>query len=344
MSVLTPASQILERHETHFENKCVLVAGDIHDNYPLQIDTAQTNIHCTQFHVYQELLRVNRTANIEFSVQPEASFYDNINSLIYYWPKNKTEAQFQLSYLLNALPKGADVFIVGENRSGVNSVEGLLADFGSIQKIDAARRCSLYYFQADSRLAFDFDEWWMNYSLQLADHDVTVYNLPGVFSQKILDAGSHLLLDSLLQHQHLVKGKVLDIGCGSGVLSLLAAKINPAITLTAADVNAMALCAAEKTFSYNNVEANIVASDVFSHIDGRFDLIISNPPFHDGKETDYKAVEKLISQSKAHLNLNGKICLVANTFLPYQQMLADNFKKVDLVAQTTKFKVYLASI
>lgn len=344
MSLLTPASQILERHEEQFLNKRILIAGDIHDNYPLHIDTAQTNIHCTQFHVYQELLRVNRNANIGFSVQPEMSFYDNIDTLVYYWPKNKTEAQFQLSYLLNSLVKGVDVFIVGENRSGVNSVESLLTDFGKIQKIDAARRCSLYYFQAESRLAFDFNEWWMSYQLQFIDSTLTICNLPGVFSQKMLDAGSNLLLDSLLEYPDMIKGKVLDIGCGSGVLSLFAAKINPSIKLTAADVSAMALCAAEKNFKSNNVDATIVASDVFSHIDGRFDLIISNPPFHDGKETNYLAADTLIKQSKAHLTTNGKLCIVANSFLPYQQLLAEEFRQIEVIAQTTKFKVYLAEL
>lgn len=342
MSVFTPSSQVLQRHESLFIAKNLLVAGDFHDDYFLQLNTSATNIHCTSYHIYLYLQSRNKTSHIEFGVQPTAQCYQHSNTLIYYWPKNKAEAQFQLAYLLNNLAKGSDIFIVGENRSGVKSVENILAPFGSIQKLDSARRCSLYHFEAESRLAFTFDEWWLGYQLQFDKIKLDIFNLPGVFSQKSLDTGSELLLDTLIEHTALIKGNVLDIGCGSGVLSALAAKLNPSINLVCADVSAVALASTEKTLQSNNITGKVVASDVFSAIDERFDLIISNPPFHDGKETNYDAVEKLIQQSKNYLKINGRLCIVANSFLPYQRLLAESFKQVEVIAQTTKFKVYLA--
>lgn len=341
MSAYTAASQVLQRHESLFIDKSILVSGDIHDDYVLQIASRQMSIHCTLFHIYQNLNARKGNKHVEFGVLPSSQCYQNVDILIYYWPKNKTEAQFQLSFLLNHLPENVEVFVVGENRSGVKSVEALLDKFGSIKKIDSARRCGLYYFQATCHLAFNFDEWWHQYHVQMDNIDLSVWSLPGVFSQKTLDIGSELLLNALIEHQALINGRVLDVGCGSGVLAAFTQKLNPEIQLVCSDVNAMALAATEKTLTSNQIPVQVVASDVFSNIQGQFDLIISNPPFHDGKETDYTAVDCLIRESKRFLRPNGKLCLVANSFLPYHRLLAETFNQVEVIAQTTKFKVYL---
>jgi len=342
MSVLTPSSQVLQRHESLFSGKNLLVAGDMHDDYVLQLNTAGTKVHCSQFNIYLHLQARSKKAYIEFGLLPTESCYKDCDTLIYYWPKNKLEAQFQLAYLLNNLAKGCSIFIIGENTTGVRSAEKLLSDFGAIQKIDTARRCSFYHFEAESRLAFELDEWWSQYDLQLDDMMLVISTLPGVFSYKTLDAGSDLLLNALAQQSDLIKGQVLDVGCGCGVLSLFAATINPAIGLMSTDISAPALTTTAKNLRANNIDANVIASDVFSNVEGRFDLIISNPPFHDGKETNYDAAESLIRESKAYLKVNGKLCIVANSFLPYSKLLAEQFKQVDVIAQTTKFKVYLA--
>ena len=48
------------------------------------------------------------------------------------------------------------------------------------------------------------------------------------------------------------------------------------------DIHAMALKSAQRTLRENQLQGTVLASDVFSHVEGKFDLIISNPPFHDG--------------------------------------------------------------
>lgn len=342
-SAFTPASQVIERHEAFFSDKNIIIAGDIQDSYPAIISANQVKIHCTQFHTYLRLKNSARGAQTYFSLLPDAEFYVGINTLIYYWQKTKSEAQFQLSYLLNHMPKGSEIFIVGENRTGIKSVEALLDDFGTIQKIDSARRCSLYHFQAESRLTFDLNEWWLSYHLTIENQDIEIKSLPGVFSQKGLDAGSELLLNALVDHADIIKGNVLDVGCGSGVLSTVLARLYPDIMLTLSDVSSVSIESSKATLNCNNVKATVVASDVFSSLNDKYHLIVSNPPFHDGKETNYTAVNALIKEAKKHLKLNGYLCIVANSFLPYQVILGKTFKSVEVIAKTTKFKVYLAS-
>jgi 16S rRNA (guanine1207-N2)-methyltransferase len=168
-----------------------------------------------------------------------------------------------------------------------------------------------------------------------------IFALPAVFSSAELDGGTKLLLSTFHKADG-VKGKVLDLGCGAGVIGASLKQLFPKIKLTMSDIHAMAIESSKRTLAANQLDGDVLASDVFSHIDGRFDLIVSNPPFHDGIDTAYRAVQELISSAKNHLNKGGELRIVANAFLPYPDLLDQAFGKHDVLAQTGKFKVYSA--
>ncbi|MNP38990.1 Ribosomal RNA small subunit methyltransferase C [compost metagenome] len=75
---------------------------------------------------------------------------------------------------------------------------------------------------------------------------------------------------------------------------------------------------------------------------GRFDMIISNPPFHDGMETSLEAAQTLIRTAVRHLNSGGELRIVANAFLPYPKVLDEVFGFHEVLAQTGRFKIYRA--
>ena len=91
-----------------------------------------------------------------------------------------------------------------------------------------------------------------------------------------------------------MKGKVLDIGCGAGVMASVMSKLSPKVKLTLSDVNAAAVESSRATLAANGIEGEVIVSNVYSDITGRFDMIISNPPFHDGLQTSLTAAETLI--------------------------------------------------
>ncbi|CAK8743902.1 Ribosomal RNA small subunit methyltransferase C [Sodalis praecaptivus] len=86
----------------------------------------------------------------------------------------------------------------------------------------------------------------------------------------------------------------------------------------------------------------MLAGDVYSAISGRFDMIISNPPFHDGMQTNLKAAETLIRGALDHLRIGGELRIVANAFLPYPDLLDAVFGNHQVLAQNGRFKVYQA--
>ncbi|HCL4434169.1 TPA: 16S rRNA (guanine(1207)-N(2))-methyltransferase RsmC [Salmonella enterica] len=332
MSAFTPASEVLLRHSDDFEQSRILFAGDLQDDLPARFECAASRAHTQQFHHWQVLSR-QMGDNVRFSLVAQASDIADCDTLIYYWPKNKPEAQFQLMNILSLMPSGVDVFVVGENRSGVRSAEQMLADYAPLNKVDSARRCGLYHGRLEKQPRFSPESWWAEYSID----GLTIKTLPGVFSRDGLDAGSQLLLSTLTPH---TKGKVLDVGCGAGVLSAALASHSPKVRLTLCDVSAPAVEASRATLAANGLDGEVFASNVFSEVKGRFDMIISNPPFHDGMQTSLDAAQTLIRGAVRHLNSGGELRIVANAFLPYPKILDETFGFHDVIAQTGRFKVY----
>ncbi len=329
--MLSIESEVLERHLGAFEQKKVLLFGDVRDNFAelIRPNTKEVAV----FSSYFDYARHYR--HVEFGLE----CYQQADLAVFYWTKNKQECQFQLLQWLATAPVGQELLVIGENRVGVRSVETLLEPFGEIAKIDSARRCGLYHFKLEKAPEFDCKKFWKSYRLQ----DLNVFALPAVFSSAELDNGSKLLLSTFDKADRL-KGKVLDLGCGAGVIGASLKQQFPKIKLTMSDIHAMALESSKRTLAENQLEGDVVASDVFSHIDGRFDLIVSNPPFHDGADTAYRAVEELISQAKAHLNKGGELRIVANAFLPYPDLLDQAFGRHQVLAKSSKFKVYSARV
>lgn len=334
MSAFTPASEVLLRHSEDFETSRILFAGDLQDDLPARFEAASCRAHTQQFHHWQNLHKAMGERAV-FGLTADAACVGDSDTLIYYWPKNKPEAHFQLMNLLSLLPEGCDIFVVGENRSGVRSAEQMLSEFAPLNKVDSARRCGLYHGRLEKRPTFDADKWWDEYQC----NGLTIKTLPGVFSRDGLDVGSQLLLSTLTPH---TKGKVLDVGCGAGVLAVSLASHSPKVRLTLCDASAAAVESSRATLSANGIEGKVLASDVYSAIEGRFDLIISNPPFHDGLQTSLDAAQTLIRSSVRHLNIGGELRIVANAFLPYPALLDEMFGSHEVIAQTGRFKVYRA--
>ena len=125
----------------------------------------------------------------------------------------------------------------------------------------------------------------------------------GVFSKQHVDPGSELLCKSLPED---ISGRVLDMGCGWGAMTVMTLARFPKAEVTMADVNERALALAVGNVAKNRMQAEAVLSDGFASIEGEFDAVITNPPIRAGKAVIYKMFE----DAKAHLVPGGVLYLV----------------------------------
>lgn len=124
----------------------------------------------------------------------------------------------------------------------------------------------------------------------------------GVFSKKMIDFGSQLLLNNL----HFSEGDtLLDVGCGYGPLGLALAKVQ-GVKATMVDINNRALDLAKQNAEKNDVEATIFSSNIYESVSGYFDHVISNPPIRAGKQV----VHTIIEESKNYLLEDGDLTIV----------------------------------
>ena len=95
--------------------------------------------------------------------------------------------------------------------------------------------------------------------------------------------------------------KVLDIGTGSGAISVSLKKNRSMWQVTASDLSADALVLAKENAKLNQVDINFIQSDVFENISGSFDIIVSNPPYISENDKDEVGLNVLTSEPKMAL-------------------------------------------
>jgi 16S rRNA (guanine1207-N2)-methyltransferase len=169
-----------------------------------------------------------------------------------------------------------------------------------------------------------------------------LYSRPGVFSWEHLDEGTAVLADTLDVREG---DSVLELGCGSGGLGLLAATLSKSGPVTMLDVDAEAIRCARGGVEVagRGAQCRVELSDVASAVlDQRFDLVIANPPFHVGKNTDLEVPAQFIRDAWQVLKPGGRVQLVANRTLPYERIVFDTFGNLTTQHDGPRFKVLAA--
>lgn len=181
-----------------------------------------------------------------------------------------------------------------------------------------------------------------------------IVSKPGVFGWQKVDIGSEFLADSWHQFEwlfdNLSTGKtesntVLDLGCGYGYISLrywdsLNAEQRKTTTLTATDSNAAAIACCQQNFNQWNVQGNVIPANCADAIEGCFDLILCNPPFHQGFGIEGELTDRFLETTNRLLDDKGQAFFVVNAFVPLAKKAASRFATVDEFADNGSFKLY----
>ena len=157
----------------------------------------------------------------------------------------------------------------------------------------------------------------------------------GVFSKNGVDFGSRLLLDFIPLEE--VGGKILDLGCGYGVIGIALNKLTGA-SVDMVDVNLRALHLTEMNVSANKCQnINVFESNVYENVNTKYTSIVTNPPIRAGK----KVVYDMLFNAKDYLTDDGNLYFVIRKQQGAKSMISDLEKEYDLEILEKKKGYYI---
>lgn len=180
------------------------------------------------------------------------------------------------------------------------------------------------------------------YTLENTHHEII--NHAGVFSRDSLDIGTRFFLQHLPDEDKYQR--IIDLGCGNGVVGLMAAERNPSAELTFVDESFMAVASASENFNAafaNTRTGSFLATDCLQGIEkNSADLILNNPPFHQQNVVGDFIALQMFREAKSVLKKGGEIWVIGNRHLGYHQRLKKLFGNCSTVASNKKFVILKA--
>lgn len=339
---MRPTSQVIIRNKEMLQQGRWLIANAEDGALYAELSASDISGFHQYINIYEQVPKAQRSKHhfgAEYSLGEQALF----DGVLIVLPKAKAHAQMLIANMACVVKEGGTLLLVGENKAGGKSAGKLLTPYGdNVVKQDSARHCSLFSITLTKAVPeFNLADYQVQFNVSVGDKSFPVVTLPGVFSHKELDAGTKLLLDNI---ERVPNGRILDFACGAGVIGTYIGLKKPGVAIVMSDISALALHCSAKTAELNNVQAQCVASDGLQAVEGTFNAIYTNPPFHTGVKTDYAITSGLFKQVKQHLRKPGQLLLVANRFLKYPEQIQAALGHCEAVAQTTKFSLYQAKV
>ncbi len=258
-------------------------------------------------------------------------------------PKGRDFARAQLWSALRSLRPGGRLYVAGPTQGGAKSlIEDAGTLFGRCVTLCTRRRYRVgVAIRPDALPGYPAD--WgddptvtQQRTVDTPIGPLTVATMPGIFSWQHLDDGTAFLLD----HLEVEPGQsVLDVGCGYGIIGLVAAQRARQVIMT--DDNLLAIRCARATVAINHLDnAEVQPGDVYTGLAGRqFDLIVSNPPFHKDFDVNTNVAHRMMRDAKPLLRPGGRLVIVANAFLKYEAVMAQHLTKARVLARSSRFVV-----
>ena len=241
-----------------------------------------------------------------------------------------------------ALEMGGALYLAGQRNRGIRSYAAYLhAVFGNSRRAGRVGRVEIYsatkkrndpcQAPVENRMTFELRD--------LPGSPYSVETRAGVFSRDGLDDGTRLLIDCMKVRP---ADHVLDWGCGWGALGMVAARLSAKGSATLIDSNIRAVSCAEENLRRNRICNAVVRVGDARIIDlcEKFDLIVSNPPFHDGNAASHPLVEGAFRA----LRPGGRLMLVVMRPEAYLKHIQRVFGQGEVVAQKDGYVVLEAHI
>lgn len=253
--------------------------------------------------------------------------------------KHKGENENRVAEALQRVITGGIIVIAGAKEDGIASLRKHLMKLGlEVGSTPKYHGIALWFARPEN--ASDY--------IAKLKHDVVTVDgrftaMPGMFSHDRIDDGSELLASRLPTD---FDGNAADFGAGWGYLSVMLAHNSPRtarIDLFEADYNALEFAKSNMLENNPKLTARFFWQDLVNEPPKeKYDMIIMNPPFHSGHAAEPALGQAMIKTAAGALRSGGKLYLVANRGMPYETILAQEFRTSSEVCRNSRFKILTA--
>ncbi len=275
----------------------------------------------------------------EICLWPNEGVFDGV---ILHLPTNRELTTLALEVAASRLQPGSTILIYGANQEGIKSVQDHLAPWFEQPKVviykHRERVMSAVRTSVTEALRPNLSQWEKKVKATIGKRSLTFASYPGMFAHGSIDEGTKLLLKQLPDCAP--GAHVLDMGSGTGVLARAIQERTPDVSIDAVDLNAFAIEATKKNVP--GVHAIWGNSWDALPAEAKYDLIISNPPVHQGARQTTQPLEYFISKAKTHLASDGLMTLVVQGTIPVKKFFDRANLRSALMAEDATYQVWQA--
>jgi 16S rRNA (guanine1207-N2)-methyltransferase len=254
--------------------------------------------------------------------------------------KDKTAFDLALHAAASRLRPEGKLWVYGANDEGIKSApKRISAVFGTTTTLISRNHCRVLEASRPQHipgLKPSLSEWLQHTPLDFSDGTIDQASYPGVFAKGRLDGGTRLLLETVPPPK--AGTRVLDYAAGSGVIALGLSRRSEALSITLVDADAISIEA-----------ARINLPEATTHIASRldelpdippFDLIVTNPPYHDGKPRSSDVIRKLIADAPARMTDHAAFWIVVQKQVDVSRWLGEVMNTPECMAMDGRFRVW----
>jgi 16S rRNA (guanine1207-N2)-methyltransferase len=287
----------------------------------------------------RQTLAANGVVNAEVQLADGADACKEYDLVLSHLPRGRAVVEGLIGGAAVALKAGGRFYLVAHKRAGVKSAiayaAGLLGRAGVVRQKGG---CHVALLVKERLQTLEVSRDFQSLSITLDGVRTTLVSRPGVFAWDRLDDGTAALMGAMEIHPG---ETVLDLGCGTGLLAAAAARRGGRVTAIDADLRAVE--SARRTLAANDLASEVLISDCAQAVsDRRFDVVLCNPPFHQGVGVEYDVARQMVHDAATVLRPGGRLYLVSNAFIRYEREMTGRFAGVEELFNDRRYRVLRA--
>jgi 16S rRNA (guanine1207-N2)-methyltransferase len=301
------------------------------------VDVNTAAVECAR-----QTLAKNRVRNAEVRLADGIDECDAYDVVVSHLPRGREVVESLIYDVASALYPGGRFYFVAHKRAGIKHAIAhaahLLGRAGVVRQRRGYHVAFAMKEQPQAPQAAERKAAFRTVNVTLEGIPTTLVSCPGVFAWDRVDDGTAALINAMEVEP---EQKVLDLGCGTGLLALAASRRGGAVTAVDADLRAVE--SARRTLAANQVQAETLISDCAQAVsERRFDMVLCNPPFHQGVGVQYDVARQMLRDAATVLRSRGKLFLVSNAFLRYEREMPGEFVATKEVFNDRRYRVLRA--